>query len=1119
LADGDAPDLVVPADPFTLDSGQTMTVTFQVQVDDPLIPDITELPNVAYAASAQQPIFTDDSITDSIAFPELELTKTLLGNADEDGSTDVSVGDTLTYQFVADNVGDTELSDVTITDPMAGLSALSCGTPQPAVLQTGENLTCTATYTVTQADVNASRIDNTATAAGVDPAARPVADEAAETVPINPVPAVTLAKSLMTDLAGTVAGTVFDYEFVITNTGNVDLSDVALGDPMLGGAIGCPQNTLAPNESMTCNASYTVTQSDVDAGQVANTATVTAIDPLSTPVLDSDDELAILEQNASINLDKRLQSNADEDASGGVSLGDTLTYEFVATNDGNVTLDNVVVVDPLSGLSALTCLPVAGSSLAPAAQMTCTATYSVVQADIDDGLIENTATVAGSAVNGSDVSDSADESVATAQNPSITLTKSFTANADEDTSGDVSLNDTLTYTFDIINDGNVTLTAVTLTDPLPGLSAFACGSDTLPVTMAPGATVSCTATYSVVQADVDAGRIDNTATASGLQPSGLPISDDDDETVFADRNPSIDLAKSLLANADEDASGDVSLGDTLTYQFVATNDGDVGLDNVAITDPLAGLSALSCGPSAGSSLAPTEAMTCTATYSVTQADIDLGQVVNVATAVGDDSGGGGSVNDTDSVTISTAQNPSISLSKSFTSNADEDGSGDVSVGDTLTYDMVVANEGDVSLSSIAVSDPLAGGAVTCPQTTLPPAGTMTCQATYTVVQADIDAGSISNTATVAAEDPSGTPVGDSDDELVSPPQNPSIVIVKVLQSNADEDGSSGVSTGDTLTYQFTATNDGDVTLDFVVTTDPLPGMSALTCLPAGGSSLAVGGSMDCLGTYVVTQGDVDAGSIDNTASVVAERPGGDPGDSADDISDSDDHSVLIPARPSIQMDKTVSGNADEDASGTVTVGDTLSYDFLVTNTGNVTLSSVGVADPLIGSVSCPVTTLAPGASVTCTGTYVVALADADAGFVINTAIAQGTDPNGTDVTDDDAVAEPVITSPAITLTKTWAGNADEDGSGGVSIGDTLTYDFVATNSGDVTLSASRIVDPMAGLSALSCVPAQPAVLAPGDSITCSATYTVTQTNIDNGQIINTATAEGFAPDSTLVSAT
>jgi uncharacterized repeat protein (TIGR01451 family) len=1117
LADGTAPDLVTPADPFTLDPGQTMTITYQVEVANPLVPDITELTNIVYAASKQQPILTTASVTDPIAFPEVELDKTLLSNADEDGSGDVTIGDTLTYRFVAQNTGDTDLVDLAVTDPMAGLSALSCSPLQPASLAMGETVTCTATYQVVQADVNASRIDNVASAAAADPAGRPVSDSASETVPINPVPAVTISKSLQTDIAGTVAGDTFDYDFSVTNTGNVDLTDVAVTDPLLGGEVTCPQTTLSPNESMTCSASYTVTQSDVDNGQVANTATVTAADPSGAPVTDDDDELAILEQNPSIDLAKALQSNTDEDGSGGVSLADTLTYRFVATNDGNVTLNAVGLTDPLAGLSPLTCNPVAGSGLLPGEQMICSATYGVTQSDVDAGVIENTATVLGTAVTGAEVSDQASESVSASQDPSITLSKSFIANADEDSSGDVSLNDTLTYQFDVINDGDVSLTVVTLTDPLPGLSAFSCGSDVLPVPLTPGATISCAATYGVNQPDVDAGRIDNTATATGFQPNGLPISDSDDEVVFPDRNPSIDLTKTLFGNADEDGSGDVSLGDTITYQFEAANDGDVGLDNVAIADPLPGLSALACVPGVGSSLAPISSMTCTATYAVTQADVDAGEILNTGTAVGDDSGGGGVVTDQDSVTVSTTQNPSINIVKSFVANADEDGSADVSLSDTLTYEMAVENSGDVTLVNIAVDDPLTGGPVRCPQSTLAPGASMTCATAHVVMQTDIDAGSISNTATVTADDPGGNPVTDADNELVGPPQNPSIVLVKRLLDNADDDGSGDLSAGDTLTYQFVGTNDGDVTLDLVTIADPKAGLSPLTCSPVAGSSLATGAAMTCTASYVVTQSDVDAGVIDNTGSVAAERPGGDPGDPDDDISDDDNHSVLIPAEPAIQLTKTMSGNADDDGSGDVSIGDTLSYEFLVQSIGNVTLSSMAVDDPLVGTVSCPVTALAPGVSTTCTASHTVDLGDADAGFVVNTATATGTDPHGTEVTDDDAVATPVVTNPTISLVKSLQSNADEDGSGEISIGDTLTYSFLASNDGDVTLSAVRVTDPLAGLSALSCTPGQPAVLAPGAAITCSATYTVTQLNIDQGQILNTATAQGLAPDSTLVS--
>ena len=89
----------------------------------------------------------------------------------------------------------------------------------------------------------------------------------------------------------------------------------------------------------------------------------------------------------------------------------------------------------------------------------------------------------------------------------------------------------------------------------------------------------------------------------------------------------------MLANADEDGSGDVSLGDTLTYRFVATNDGDVTLSDVVVTDPLPGLAPLVCVPAAGASLAPGATMTCTATYTVTQVDVDAGRIDNTATAV------------------------------------------------------------------------------------------------------------------------------------------------------------------------------------------------------------------------------------------------------------------------------------------------------------------------------------------------------------------------------------------------------------------------------------------------------------------------------------------------------
>jgi uncharacterized repeat protein (TIGR01451 family) len=112
--------------------------------------------------------------------------------------------------------------------------------------------------------------------------------------------------------------------------------------------------------------------------------------------------------------------------------------------------------------------------------------------------------------------------------PTIDLDKFVSGNADEDSSGDVSLGDTLTYSFKVTNTGRVTLNAISVVDPLPGLSPIDCGGVT---SLAPAEVVTCTATYTVTQADVDAGLITNTATALGSEPLGDQVSDVDDEKV------------------------------------------------------------------------------------------------------------------------------------------------------------------------------------------------------------------------------------------------------------------------------------------------------------------------------------------------------------------------------------------------------------------------------------------------------------------------------------------------------------------------------------------------------------------------------------------------------------
>ena len=67
----------------------------------------------------------------------------------------------------------------------------------------------------------------------------------------------------------------------MTNSGNVALSGVLVDDTDLPGlsAISCPRSSLAPGADETCTASYVITNADVSAGQVVNTATAHGTPP------------------------------------------------------------------------------------------------------------------------------------------------------------------------------------------------------------------------------------------------------------------------------------------------------------------------------------------------------------------------------------------------------------------------------------------------------------------------------------------------------------------------------------------------------------------------------------------------------------------------------------------------------------------------------------------------------------------------------------------------------------------------------------------------------------------------------------------------------------------------
>jgi hypothetical protein len=154
----------------------------------------------------------------------------------------------------------------------------------------------------------------------------------------------------------------------------------------------------------------------------------------------------------------------------------------------------------------------------------------------------------------------------------------------------------------------------------------------------------------------------------------------------------------------------------------------------------------------------------------------------------------------------------------------------------------------------------------------------------------------------------------------------------------------------------------------------------------------------------VTQANVDAGSVTNTATASATGP--EPITSAPS-------SVTVDAS---SRTTTLSLTKSTTSTGYGAPGETISYSYLVTNTGTTTLTGISVSDNRVATVSCPSSSLAPSANETCTGSYTTTSADVAAGSVTNTATASATGPvsvssNQSSVTVDYvACTAPTITS-------------------------------------------------------------------------------------------------------------
>ena len=924
--------------------------------------DAGSVTNTATASGNNLPGMSVTSNPSSVTVFANEATSSLSLSKSTTSTGYGAAGQSIPYSYLVTNTGTTTVSSIGISDNKIA-SGITCpdSTLAPAATES-----CTGGYTTIQADVDTGSVTNTATATGTNPQTTTVTSNPSSVTVPGPVASPSLGLTKTTNGSNgqdIPVGSPVTWSYAVTNTGNVTLTNVTVTDNKVAStSINCGSGTnvmatLAAGASVNCTATGTAT-----AGAYTNTGTVTGTPPSGANVANTSNG-SYFGAAPAIGLVKTASIN-------GYSAPNTpVSYSYAVTNTGNVALTSVAVTDPMVGLSAINC----GSgtdtiaSLAPTASVTCTASYTTSQADVDAGSLSNTGTATGTPPVGANVSHTSTVDIPATQTPGIGIVKSASI------SGFAAAGTQVSYSYAVTNTGNVTLAPVTVTDPMVGLSAIACPSATL----APSATETCTATYTTTQADVSRGSITNTGTATGTPPAGAShnVTATSSVTVSANQSPAIGIVKSASIKSYSAA------GTPVTYSYKVTNSGTVTLNPVTVKDPMKGLSAVSC-PSA--TLAATATETCTATYTTTQADVDKGFIRNTGTATGT-SASGTKVTASSSVVVPAVQSPKVSITKSANVSSYS------APGTKVTYSYKVTNTGNVTLTHIDVDDPMFSlSSISCPTTTLAPAATETCTATYTTTQADVDRGSIRNVGTVFALAPSWNWVAASSSLVIPAVQTPKIAITK----SANLSSFSGAGT--TVTYSYKVSDTGNVTLSPVTVTDPMSGLSKISC---PGNSLSPGASETCTATYTTTQADVTRGSISNTGTATGTPPVG--------ANVSATSSVVIPfssvvQTPAITLKKSAS------ISKYTAAGTKVTYSYRVANTGNVTLNPVTVTDPMVGlsAISCPDTSLAPAATETCTATYTTTQADVKRGSITNTGTATGTPPVGSKVTATSSVVVP-----------------------------------------------------------------------------------------------------------------
>lgn len=595
------------------------------------------------------------------------------------GKPNFEAGDTIYFNIVVTNAGDILLTDIVVTDHLAGAvidegagyaimeteaEGQKYSAAQIDSLAVGDSLVVKAHYTVKEEDIGNDHFTNMASAAAED---LPVVGKETEIIPIESVERQLLVSKEVVnyeEASGTVntgnamdkafaAGDLAKFDIVLTNVGNQALTNITVEEALEGARIvsrggnlidgsGTDEMvytvedgkavvaSLPVGKSVTVEAEYRVQNEDIIKPDFKNTTVVLiegeeykrAEAPIRTVMPDAHMTL--------------LMTTPEADAGRVYGLGEAITYTITVVNDGDIALKDIVVEDELTGNVGNKGAFIIDRLEPGESSDGMVVTYTVADADVKAGKVVNVVTAAGKTdIPGlePEVKEGRKEVPVSKKGPSLSIIKSA------DKVADVKAGDVITYTITVYNNGDEMLRDVDIVDELTK-DAWRI------VELAPGKSWHDSVTYTVTEADILNGSVVNVAAASGIGPDGNEINAKSGivttytEAIRADYT----VAKRILNPQSEYIVNDSTA--PIRYEITVTSQANVTLHNVVVKDRLEGASGRVTFTEVGKGtlqadnsvaireLAPGETVTLHCEYTVSRADAGK-NIVNTAIAAAD----------------------------------------------------------------------------------------------------------------------------------------------------------------------------------------------------------------------------------------------------------------------------------------------------------------------------------------------------------------------------------------------------------------------------------------------------------------------------------------------------